>query len=186
MSDAAIALTTVDQIDAEIAKTKNEIENVHGTPTEVYARIVGYYRAVRNWNAGKTEEFKHRKTFDTEKSDVKGHLPDVDKSSTNSTVVIPSAVPTEPVPADVKVKATKSFKLFFRSTCPNCPPVKDEVAKWNVQNTWFNVDEPAGLAEAIKYGVMSAPTVIVLDGDKEIARCYTAKEVNAAFTQIFS
>jgi anaerobic ribonucleoside-triphosphate reductase len=31
--------------------------------TEVYARIVGYYRAVRNWNAGKKEEYKYRKDF---------------------------------------------------------------------------------------------------------------------------
>lgn len=34
-----------------------------GKETEVYARIVGYYRVVRNWNAGKKEEYKHRKNF---------------------------------------------------------------------------------------------------------------------------
>ena len=34
-----------------------------GNETEVYARIVGYYRSVRNWNAGKTEEFHQRKLF---------------------------------------------------------------------------------------------------------------------------
>lgn len=32
--------------------------------TEVYARIVGYYRAVRNWNKGKADEFKKRKMFE--------------------------------------------------------------------------------------------------------------------------
>lgn len=31
--------------------------------TEVYARIVGYYRAVKNWNNGKREEFNERKMF---------------------------------------------------------------------------------------------------------------------------
>lgn len=30
---------------------------------EVYSRIVGYFRPVRNWNAGKREEFKDRVTF---------------------------------------------------------------------------------------------------------------------------
>jgi len=35
-----------------------------GKPTEVYSRIVGYFRPVQNWNAGKQEEFKYRKTFD--------------------------------------------------------------------------------------------------------------------------
>jgi ribonucleoside-triphosphate reductase (formate) len=36
-----------------------------GKETEVYARIVGYYRAVRNWNKGKKEEKKHRLDFIT-------------------------------------------------------------------------------------------------------------------------
>jgi len=32
--------------------------------TEVYARIVGYYRPVKNWNKGKAEEFRHRREFE--------------------------------------------------------------------------------------------------------------------------
>jgi len=35
-----------------------------GMKCEVYSRIVGYIRPVENWNAGKQEEFKQRKTFD--------------------------------------------------------------------------------------------------------------------------
>jgi ribonucleoside-triphosphate reductase len=31
--------------------------------TEVYSRVVGYFRPVRNWNEGKQEEFKQRKSF---------------------------------------------------------------------------------------------------------------------------
>lgn len=34
-----------------------------GAVTEVYSRITGYYRPVKNWNAGKTQEFKDRKTY---------------------------------------------------------------------------------------------------------------------------
>jgi len=30
------------------------------TPSEVYSRVVGYYRPVQRWNAGKKEEFKDR------------------------------------------------------------------------------------------------------------------------------
>ena len=30
---------------------------------EVYSRIVGYYRPVSNWNAGKKQEFNDRTTF---------------------------------------------------------------------------------------------------------------------------
>ncbi len=32
-------------------------------PCEVYSRVVGYLRPVAQWNDGKAEEFKHRKTF---------------------------------------------------------------------------------------------------------------------------
>ena len=30
---------------------------------EVYSRVVGYYRPVNNWNLGKMEEYRQRKTF---------------------------------------------------------------------------------------------------------------------------
>ena len=39
-----------------------------GEATEVYSRIVGYYRSVKNWNAGKKAEYHERKVFDLEKS----------------------------------------------------------------------------------------------------------------------
>ena len=31
--------------------------------TEVYSRVVGYFRPVQNWNAGKKEEFADRKPY---------------------------------------------------------------------------------------------------------------------------
>jgi len=31
--------------------------------TEVYSRVVGYFRPVQQWNKGKQEEFKDRKEF---------------------------------------------------------------------------------------------------------------------------
>ena len=34
-----------------------------GEKTEVYSRVSGYFRPVANWNKGKKEEFKERKTF---------------------------------------------------------------------------------------------------------------------------
>ena len=53
----------VEEIDADIAQVKKELEGARGTDCEVYSRIVGYYRDVRNWNKGKREEFKERKAF---------------------------------------------------------------------------------------------------------------------------
>lgn len=34
-----------------------------GKETEIYSRVVGYYRPVQNWNKGKKEEFKERKVY---------------------------------------------------------------------------------------------------------------------------
>ena len=34
-----------------------------GEETQVYSRVTGYYRPVSNWNKGRKEEFKDRKTF---------------------------------------------------------------------------------------------------------------------------
>ncbi len=33
-------------------------------PTEVYSRVVGYYRPVQNWNVGKKQEFQERNHYD--------------------------------------------------------------------------------------------------------------------------
>ncbi|SDC75335.1 ribonucleoside-triphosphate reductase class III catalytic subunit [Desulfurella multipotens] len=49
-----------------ICKTHGYIAGEHfncpicGEETEVYSRVVGYYRPVQNWNKGKQEEFKQR------------------------------------------------------------------------------------------------------------------------------
>ena len=34
-----------------------------GEPAEIYSRITGYYRPVKNWNDGKSQEFKDRVTY---------------------------------------------------------------------------------------------------------------------------
>ena len=54
---------SVEEIDAEIAQVKSELAECKGADCEVYARIVGYYRSVKNWNKGKREEYGERKVF---------------------------------------------------------------------------------------------------------------------------
>ena len=44
---------------------------VCGGPTETYSRITGYYRPIKNWNDGKTQEFKDRQTYDIEHSNMR-------------------------------------------------------------------------------------------------------------------
>ncbi|OQA78269.1 MAG: anaerobic ribonucleoside triphosphate reductase [Lentisphaerae bacterium ADurb.Bin242] len=42
-----------------------------GAETEVYSRVVGYHRPVKNWNRGKQQEFKDRKTYEVPGMDTK-------------------------------------------------------------------------------------------------------------------
>ena len=43
-----------------------------GSECEIYSRIVGYIRPVKQWNKGKKAEFKNRKTFDMAKAEMCG------------------------------------------------------------------------------------------------------------------
>lgn len=42
-----------------------------GKKTEIYSRVCGYFRPVSNWNKGKKEEFKDRKTYVEQSSESK-------------------------------------------------------------------------------------------------------------------
>ena len=42
-----------------------------GAETEIYSRVVGYFRPVKSWNKGKREEFKDRKTFKVQSTHIK-------------------------------------------------------------------------------------------------------------------
>ena len=53
----------IEEINRRIEELKREMSAVQGSDTEVYARIVGYYRSVGNWNRGKREEYNYRKNF---------------------------------------------------------------------------------------------------------------------------
>ena len=48
---------------------------------EVFSRVTGFFRPVQSWNKGKTEEFKHRKTYNIETSELK------DETSRNTKVI---------------------------------------------------------------------------------------------------
>ena len=54
---------TKTEIDTRIAELEAKKANPGTFPTEIYTRIVGYYRSLANWNAGKREEYNHRQMF---------------------------------------------------------------------------------------------------------------------------
>jgi hypothetical protein len=48
----------------EIEKLEANLAEAKGTECEVYSRIVGYFRPVKQWNNGKQEEYSEREAFE--------------------------------------------------------------------------------------------------------------------------
>lgn len=179
------AKRTIAQIDAEIAATKEALANVRGSETEVYARIVGYYRSVRNWNKGKRDEFNSRKMFKIDEAENTYQISDADSCCDCSAVnrIVPEENLANTVVGDNS--NIVRYELFARTTCPNCPPVKAYVANLSVSGTIIDVDSSEGLADAAKKGVLAAPTVIVYGKDgNEIARAHNVEELTEIFEPV--
>jgi len=116
-----------------------------GKTAEVYSRITGYYRPVQNWNDGKSQEYKNRTLYDVENSQLK-------KVQKSIVTVSQNDVRIEP-------QATAKY-LFTTSTCPNCV-----IAKEMLDGEQYEViDAEQNPEMAAKYGIMQAPTLVVIDG----------------------
>ena len=161
-------------IEKKLASLKAELASVQGTPTEVYSRIVGYYRSVKNWNAGKREEFSQRVTF---------AMP----SGVPSALERSSAVAGDPVGSPEMASAPStpdcrpdSYTLFTRKTCPNCPAVKEFLSRSGLHGTEHDVDTPEGIELARSLGILASPTAILRDAEgHELYRAFTVTELRA-------
>ena len=121
-----------------------------GAKTEVYSRITGYYRPVQNWNDGKLQEYANRTEYDIAHSSL--------KRPTRSVVTLSNFAEK----VDVKVEQPQNIKyLFTTKTCPNCKLVKEYLK--NVPYVTIDAEENMELAR--RYGVMQAPTLVVVNGD---------------------
>lgn len=180
-------MRTLEEIESEIAETKAELADVHGTETEVYSRIVGYYRAVRNWNRGKRDEFELRKMFSAEG----GFSPE--KNIKTEKCQTPQGGGIHKKESDAKKDAALGipaknngyYEIYTRKTCPNCPPVWNFMNKSKLAGKSVDVDSTEGLAEAAEKGVFAAPTVIFYDKNgNETARGHNVEELEEIFLNI--
>ena len=122
-----------------------------GAKTEVYSRITGYYRPVQNWNDGKLQEYANRTEYDIDHSSL--------KRPTRSVVTLSNFAED----VEVKVEQPQDIKyLFTTKTCPNCKLVKEYLK--NVPYVTIDAEENMELAR--RYGVMQAPTLVVVNGDR--------------------
>jgi ribonucleoside-triphosphate reductase len=137
-------MRSLEVIDKELAAAREALSHTEGTPAEVYSRIVGYYRSVRNWNKGKKEEYGQRLMFN----------------------------PSSRIEADAEDSADSSrLLLFVRPACPACPSAKAAAGKLGLPVDLVDADTEEGFAEAVRRQVMSTPTAILIsESGKELGR----------------
>jgi hypothetical protein len=152
-------MTDRKSIEARLAELKGQLGAAEGTPTEVYSRIVGYYRSVRNWNAGKREEYGQRLAFDMPAGALRGGR----ASSAAAVTTIPAAAALSAVSMPEAASLRDGVLVFTREACPNCPPVANYVVASGMKAVFVDVDGDEGLALARDLGVMATPTVLALD-----------------------
>ncbi len=108
-----------------------------GEETEVYSRITGYYRPVKNWNDGKAQEYKQRKSYDMSCCKEKKEKCE---------------------------KVKDAVLLFGTKTCPNCKMAEKLLDKAKVEFKFIDAEEQVDLTK--KYGVKQAPTLVVINSGK--------------------
>ena len=127
-----------------------------GQKTEVYSRITGYYRPVQNWNDGKSQEFKDRKTYDLGASHLT-HTGPISGGIASGETEQETAAPAEMQSCNAQVY------LFAAPTCPNCKIAAAAMDKLGMVYEKVYANEHIDMAK--EFGVRQAPTlVIVSDG----------------------
>jgi hypothetical protein len=154
-------MRTLQEIDRELSVLDEKLKNVKGKDTEVYTRIVGYHRAVTNWNKGKREEYKDRVTFSMNPGQISERM----KKKADS-------VQEKLREKEEKIKADNIafYKFFSSQVCRNCPPVKDYVKNLTIPGEEVDVTSDLGLDSARKYDVLSTPTVILFNKNEEVVQ----------------
>ena len=150
-----------------------------GKKAEVYSRITGYYRPVQNWNDGKAQEYKNRTVYDILHSGAPAVKPvEAEKKEEQPAVGGKHATRTMVTMTkdDVKIQHPDTVKyLFTTSTCPNCKIAKKMLAE--AEEEYQLIDAEKNPALVSRYGIMQAPTLVVIEGDE------TKKYVNASNIQ---
>lgn len=124
-----------------------------GGEAEVYSRITGYYRPIKDWNAGKVEEYKERKEYNP-------------NCALDAVKPVSHAIESKKVDKKVTIKNdATTLTLYATHTCPNCKMAKALMDKKGIKyNVVYAEDEP----EKVKaLGIKLAPTLIVSKGDKK-------------------
>lgn len=127
-----------------------------GQKTEVYSRITGYYRPVQNWNDGKLEEYKERKTYNVLNSKFDPKVDGIHagecECKKHEEVKEENVIPTN------FDKNEMELVLFTTPTCPNCKVAKRYFDQHGIKYTIIDATTRGDLVD--KYHISSAPTLV--------------------------
>ena len=158
-------MRNLEDIERDLAAARETLSSVEGTPAEVYSRIVGYYRSVRNWNRGKREEYGERRLYRINDDGLSAAAPFPSHSSEK-----PFFEEKGPEPVVTQPREERLL-LFVRSSCPGCAPAKAAAARLGIPVDLVNADTAEGIAEAVRRNVLSPPTAILLSPEgRELGR----------------
>jgi ribonucleoside-triphosphate reductase len=169
-----------------------------GRETEVYARIVGYYRPVKNWNKGKAEEYLDRRLFAIKPSGnvisfhgsdkpvaAEGREPTGadDRSATKTEI---RTMPILELNSFIKhrshrVNGSSDWKLFTKPNCTKCDQVKRDLGTLDLHVEILDLQETTGRKLFTQYyrqlrdkitrnddGEMNLPVLLKVAGDGRI------------------
>lgn len=128
-----------------------------GKRTEVYSRITGYYRPVQNWNDGKAEEYRERKTYNIKTSKFD---PKVDGTINHDCDCgCEHEHENHEEANNVSMNTSSEFILFTTPTCPNCKMAEKIFEKKGIKYKTVDATQRQDLVE--KYNISTAPTLLV-------------------------
>ncbi len=153
---------------------------------EVYSRIVGYYRPVDHWNAGKKEEFKERLEYD----ESKARTGQFTTPETQVEIVLMNKEAADGAGDIADFGRASSYKVFSMPHCEKCEKVKEFLATVSVAGSETSLKDDVGVVEFRKYykdikdkiarnedGSLPIPTVLFFDShDKIIGTAHTVEQ----------
>ena len=128
-----------------------------GQKAEVYSRITGYYRPVQNWNDGKLEEYKERKTYNISTSKFDPSKDGVHALKNKQVKPEICAAPTSRTKIDLN---NVELVLFTTPTCPKCQVAKRHFDQHGISYTVIDATTRGDLVD--RYQVSTAPTLVLL------------------------
>ena len=159
-----------------------------GEETEVYSRITGYYRPVKNWNAGKAQEFKDRNTYKVMNSMPKSGVKANDlKKAEESTLAVAveddaqkftaQSIGSDVKPAEENAVVNGVVTMYVKDHCPKCKGAEQRFRIAKVPFETVNCSENLDIAR--KLNITQTPTIIDPNGVRYVGETAAIEWIKA-------